>query len=197
MDILDKILKEHSVILEKEETRIEVYKIDEDIEIGVQQTKDSIYMYAYTSSKDKNISIKSNFKKLWDGFRKVAEDGYIKSKKGYTYTFNLKKVEYVEEVIEVREQVVSKDTLLEEMVHKLTIENDKLKAENIALKLEIYRCSLVNEHQQLGRKRKLSDEQLSQIKELNAEKGMSIRQLAKRFECSVGLIHKVLKVTYK
>lgn len=44
MDIIDKILKEHSVILEIEETRRETYGINEDIEVGIHHTKDNIYV---------------------------------------------------------------------------------------------------------------------------------------------------------
>lgn len=196
MGIIDKILKEHSVILEQEETRREVYKINEDVEIGIYQTKDSIYMYAYSYSKDRNLSIKSNFKRLWDGFKKVAKDGYIAVDKGYTCTFKLRKEDSTKHMVLKEQGLYEKPNLneLEDIVHKLMVENEQLKSENALLKLELEKCSqIINEHKNVGRKKKFTDEQVNEIKRLNREENMSIRQLAKQFSCSVGLIHKVLK----
>lgn len=196
MGIIDKILKEHSVILEQEETRREVYKVNEDVEIGIYQTKDSIYMYAYSYSKDRNLSIKSNFKRLWDGFKKVAKDGYIAVDKGYTCTFKLNQEEDNIKCVVPKEQEDNKKINVdgwEEVVHKLMVENERLKTENALLKLELERCSqIINEHKKVGRKKKFTDEQVNEIKRLNREENMSIRQLAKQFSCSVGLIHNVL-----
>lgn len=196
MGIIDKILKEHSVILEQEETRREVYNINEDVEIGIHQTKDSIYMYAYSYSKDRNLSIKSNFKRLWNGFRKVAKDGYIAVDKGYTCTFKLNQEEDNIKCVVSKEQEDNKKINVdgwEEVVHKLMVENERLKTENALLKLELERCSqIINEYKKVGRKKKFTDEQVNEIKRLNREENMSIRQLAKQFSCSVGLIHNVL-----
>lgn len=196
MDIIDKILKEHSIILEQEETRREVYNINEDVEIGIYQTKDSIYMYAYSYSKDRNLSIKSNFKRLWNGFKKVAKDGYIAIDKGYTYTFKLKQEDSTKHMV-LKEQELYKKTKVEdldEIVHKLRLENEHLKSEIALLKLELEKSSQIkSEHKKIGRKNKFTSEQIEDIKRLNREEYMSIRQLAKMFGCSVGLIHKVLR----
>ena len=192
MDIIDKILKEHSVILEGEETRREIYEINEDIEVGIHQTKDNIYMYAYSYSRDRHLSIKSNFKRLWNGFKKVAQDGYIAIDKGYTCTFKLRKEDSTKQEQELYEKPSVNE--LEDIVHKLRIENEHLKSENALLKLEIEKCSqIINEHNKAGRKNKFTQEQVEEIKRLNREENMSIRQLAKQFSCSVGLIHNVLK----
>lgn len=195
MDIIDKILKEHSVILEIEETRREVYKINEDVEVGIHQTKDSIYMYAYSYSKDRNLSIKSNFKRLWNGFKKVAKGSYIAVNKDYTCEFKLIQEDGNKHVKHKEQGLYEKPNLneLEDIVHKLMVENEQLKSENALLKLELEKCSqIINEHKNVGRKKKFTGEQVNEIQRLNKEENMSIRQLAKKFECSVGLIHKVL-----
>ena len=49
----------------------------------------------------------------------------------------------------------------------------------------------INEQKNVGRKNKFSNEQISEIKKLRNE-NMSIRAIAKEFDCSVGLIHKLL-----
>lgn len=196
MDEIDKILKEHSVTLEREKTRRETYEINEDIEVGIHQTKDSIYMYAYSYSRDRNLSIKSNFKKLWNGFIKEAQDGYISVNKDYTCEFKLKQKESNKPVIHKEQELYEKQNSneLERRVNELMLENKRLKHEIELLKLELEKCSqIINKHKKAGRKNKFTDEQVEEIKRLNKEDNMSIRQLAKQFSCSVGLIHNVLK----
>lgn len=196
MDEIDKILKEHSVTLERKKTRRETYEINEDIEVGIYQTKDSIYMYAYSYSRDRNLSIKSNFKKLWNGFIKVAQDGYISVNKDYTCEFKLKQKESNKPVIHKEQELYEKQNSneLERRVNELMLENKRLKHEIELLKLELEKCSqIINKHKKAGRKNKFTDEQVEEIKRLNKEDNMSIRQLAKQFSCSVGLIHNVLK----
>lgn len=195
MDIIDKILKEHSVILEREETRRETYELNEDVELGIHQTKDNIYMYAYSYSKDRNLSIKSNFKRLWNSFIKIAQDGYIAVNKDYTCEFKLKRDDINKFDIHKEQELYEKQNLneLEYEVNELMIENKHLKHEIELLKLELEKCSqIINEHKKAGRKNKFTDEQVEEIKRLNREENMSIRQLAKKFDCSVGLIHKLL-----
>ena len=192
MDIIDKILEEHSVILKQEETVRKVYKVDEDIEIGIHQTKDEIYMYAYSYESDRNLSIKSNFKKLYNGFKVIAQDGYISIDKNYCYTFKLKQEEIIiPEAIKLDSK--NQLDLLREQIEKLINENLQLKEENEELKYQLEKCSqIINEHRKLGRKNKFTDEQIEEIKKLRNE-NMSIRAIAKKFDCSVGLIHKLVK----
>lgn len=150
MDIIDKILEKHSVILKQEETVRKVYKVNEDIEIGIHQNKDDIYMYAYSYNSDRNLSIKSNFKKLWNGFKAIAQDGYISVDKNYSYTFKLKQ----EEIITPTE-ASSKNQLelLREQIEKLINENLQLREENEELKYQLEKCSqMINERQKMGRK---------------------------------------------
>lgn len=154
-----------------------------------------IYMYAYSYSKDRNLSIKSNFKKLWNGFIKVSQDGYIAINKDYTCEFKLKQNESNKLVINKEQALYEKQNSneLEARVNELMLENKRLKYEIELLKLELEKCSkIINEHKKAGRKNKFTHEQVEEIKRLNREDNMSIRQLAKKFECSVGLIHKIL-----
>lgn len=190
MDIIDKILKEHSVILDKEETRREVYKINEDIEIGVHQTKDNIYIYAYSYNSDRNLSIKSNFKRLYNSFKAISQDNHISVDKNYCYTFKLKQEEII---TPTKSSSKNQLELLREQIEKLINENLQLKEENEELKYQLEKCSqIIDEHKKLGRKNKFSNEQISEIKKLRNE-NMSIRAIAKKFDCSVGLIHKLIK----
>lgn len=152
-------------------------------------------MYAYSYSKDRNLSIKSNFKKLGNGFIKVAQDWYIAVNKDYTCEFKLKQNESNKLVIHKNQELYEKPNLneLEDIVHKLVVKNEQLKSENALLKQELEKCSkIINEHKKAGIKNKFTQEQVEEIKRLNREENISIRQLAKKFECSVGLIHKVL-----
>lgn len=200
MDIIDKILKEHSVILEREETRRETYELNEDVELGIHQTKDNIYMYAYSYSRDRNLSIKSNFKRLWNGFKKVAQDGYISVDKRYACEFKLKQNDTDKDgidkhIIDKEKELYEKQNanVLEVRVNELMLENKRLKHEIESLKLELERClEVINTHKKAGRKNKFTNEQVDEIKRLNREENKSIRQLAKQFNCSVGLIHKLL-----
>ena len=197
MDIFDKILKEHSVILEQEETRTETYEIDDDVEINIQQTKDRIYMYAYRYSTDRTLNMKNNFKRLWKGFEKVAKDNKISTITVYSYEFYLKQEESTEVVIvkEPEQKVEEKQDISvveDDTVSKLMLENKQLKSEIESLKVELEQCrKVISKYSKLGRKSKLTAEQIEEIKGLN-KGGMSIRQLAKMFECSAGLIHKVI-----
>lgn len=192
MDIIDKILEEHSVILDKEGTIRKTYKVNEDIEIGIHQTKDEIYMYAYSYESDRNLSIKSNFKKLWNGFKAIAQHNYISVDKNYSYTFKLKQEE-IPTPTPITSDSENQLELLRKRIEKLINENLQLKEENEELKYQLGECSqIINEHKKLGRKNKFSNEQISEIKKLRNE-NMSIRAIAKKFDCSVGLIHKLIK----
>lgn len=116
--------------------------------------------------------------------------------KDYTCEFKLKQKEGNKPVIHKEQELYEKQNSneLERRVNELMLENKRLKHEIELLKLELEKCSqIINKHKKAGRKNKFTDEQVEEIKRLNKEDNMSIRQLAKQFSCSVGLIHNVLK----
>lgn len=197
MDIIEKILEKHTKLC----TCREVYKIDEDVEIGVHQDNENIYMYAYSCSRDRNISIESNFKKLWNRFKSVAEDGYIKRNKGYSYSFRLKSMEGpIEDVefgsgkIDIEDVELTEFEKLSLYVQELIGENEQLRFENDILRKENKELSSamrVKNERGAGAKSKFNDEQILEIKRLRAT-GESIRKIAKEYNCSVGLVHKLI-----
>lgn len=190
--MVDKILEKHSVILDTEETIRKTYKVNEDIEIGVHQNKDNIYMYAYSYSKDRNLSIKSNFKRLYNGFKAISKDNHISVDRNYCYTLKLKQEDIPAVAIDTT-ITGNEIELLREQIKKLIDENLQLKEENKGLKHQLENCSqIINEHKNVGRKNKFSNEQIEEIKKLR-DGNMSIRAIAKEFDCSVGLIHKLIK----
>lgn len=102
------------------------------------------------------------------------------------------KIEYINEIetklnneyIEITEIEKLKENIL-----RIIAENDQLRNENKLLKLELEKCSQIKMN--VGRKNKFNNEQIQKIKIANKE-GKSIRQIAKDFGCSVGLIHKLI-----
>lgn len=88
------------------------------------------------------------------------------------------------------------DNLLKELetykcvVQALQFENDKIIEENKELKKEIEK--LKSSRANSGRKKKLTDMEIESIKMYRLQ-GISIRELSKIFNCSVGTIYNVIK----
>ncbi|ENY98738.1 hypothetical protein HMPREF1092_03296 [Clostridium thermobutyricum] len=84
------------------------------------------------------------------------------------------------------------DNLLKELetykcvVQALQFENDKIIKENKELKEQL------NKKHKGGRKKKLTDMEIESIKMYRLQ-GISIRELSKIFNCSVGTIYNVIK----
>lgn len=68
---------------------------------------------------------------------------------------------------------------LNNQVQELINENEKLKVQKI------------KNERNAGRKQKFTSKQIQEIKQLR-EENKSIREIAKQFECSVGLVHKIV-----
>lgn len=81
--------------------------------------------------------------------------------------------------------------ILKENIYKLINENKKLKAENKLLKLQLDKSSKIKNERGAGRKQKFTDNQVEEIRALR-ENGNSIREISKKFNCSVGLVHKLI-----
>lgn len=79
---------------------------------------------------------------------------------------------------------------LQTKINRLQEEINRLKNENSKLQNKI-ECSTIKNERGAGRKKKFNTEQVNAILEARDE-GKSIRSLAKEFNCSIGLIHKLI-----
>lgn len=73
-------------------------------------------------------------------------------------------------------------------------ENEKLSKENLKYNEELHRIKMdlyAPNYRGAGRKNKFNEEQVKQIQEARIE-GKSIRAIAKEFNCSTGLVHKLI-----
>lgn len=76
------------------------------------------------------------------------------------------------------------------VVQALQFENDNIIKENKELKKEIEK--LKSNRANSGRKKKLNNMEIESIKMYRIQ-GLSIRDLAKMFNCSIGTIHNIIK----
>lgn len=79
---------------------------------------------------------------------------------------------------------------LQAKINRLQEEINSLKNENSKLQNKI-ECSTIKNERGAGRKKRFNTEQVNAILEARNE-GKSIRTLAKEFNCSIGLIHKLI-----
>lgn len=79
---------------------------------------------------------------------------------------------------------------LQAKINRLQEEINSLKNENSKLQNKI-ECSTIKNERGAGRRKKFNTEQVNAILEARNE-GKSIRSLAKEFNCSIGLIHKLI-----
>ena len=114
---------------------------------------------------------------------KVGEyDSYEhRNKQGYYSYFDI-------ELMNNNEQ--AKINRLQEEINRLESQIQSLKLENSKLQNKI-ECSTIKNERGAGRRKKFNTEQVNAILEARDE-GKSIRLLAKEFNCSIGLIHKLI-----
>lgn len=187
MDQIQDIIKNHSKICTCEK----IYKIGTDVQITVRQKENYIFMFAYNEVKDKNMSIYTNYKRLYNSFKKISSS--ISQDKDYYLRIYLKEnTENTNEIeIKLNNKYIEKTEIekLKENILRLIAENDQLRNENKLLKLELEKRSQTKMN--VGRKNKFNNEQIQKIK-IASKEGKSIRQIAKDFDCSVGLVHKLI-----
>lgn len=80
------------------------------------------------------------------------------------------------------------------VVQALQFENDKIIKENKELKKEIEKIK--SSRANSGRKKKLTDIEIESIRMYRLQ-GISMRELAKMFNCSIGTIHNIVKENEK
>ena len=210
MKIFKEILDTHTKIC----TCRKEYKINEDIEIIVDQKNDKVVMWGVNHKTDSFLNLSTKrFKMLMDGFKSVASDLYSSGSKHQSYYYitigkyidNSKATEnYDKACIDLlKEEIKSlkeKLLLLDSENNKLKEELERYKREYLYYSTEYTNLKKENEKRKLnihnargaGRKDKFNDDQVNDIKRLR-EDGKTIKEIAKAFNCSVGLIHKLLQ----
>lgn len=215
MKIFDEILLKHTDI----QTCRESYIVNKDIGIIVDQKENKVVMWAFNYTTDRFVNWGTKrFKKLIDGFKSVASDVY--SKESYYYiTLNTVVVNDVVdnksselEIADLKQSV----SCLNDIIARLEARNKKLESdvdryrddylyyhgewaklvdENFKRTMEdldgIKKNSFMHNARGAGRRARFSDAQVKEIKMLR-EDGNTIKEIATRFECSVGLIHKLI-----
>ena len=215
MEVFKEILDTHTKIC----TCRKIYKINDDLEITVDQKENKVVMWGFNHKSDRflNLSTKK-FKKLMDGFKSVSTDMYSNGNCYYITLGTSNNDSLVEdESYEVEiEELKSKIDCLNDVIARLErnnkrLEDDvekykkdylyyfdeysKLRDKDFNRTLEeinnLKKNSLIHNARGAGRKAKFTDDQVDEIRRLR-EDGNTIKEIAKRYNCSVGLIHKLI-----
>ncbi|MEG0181825.1 MAG: hypothetical protein RR657_08030 [Peptostreptococcaceae bacterium] len=193
--------------------------VNKDIGITVDQKEDKIVMWAFNYTTDRFVNLGTKrFEKLIDGFKLVASDLYSKDYYYYITLGPTNKESVVDdksnedEVAELKQTIACLNDIiarLEERNKRLESDVDryrkdylyyhsewaKLVDENFKRTMEdldgIKKNSFMHNARGAGRRARFSDDQVNEIKNLR-EDGKTIKEIATRFECSVGLIHKLI-----
>ena len=214
MEVFKEILDTHTKIC----TCRKIYKINEDLEITVDQKENKVVMWGFNYKSDRFLNLSTKrFQKLMDGFKSVASDLYS-SGNYYYITVDTSKKEsrddksYEVEIEELKKKIdclndiiarlEKRNKRLEEDVEKYRKdylyyfdEYSKLRDKDFNRTLEeinnLKKNSLIHNARGAGRKAKFTDDQVDEIKSLR-EDGNTIKEIANRYNCSVGLIHKLI-----
>lgn len=98
----------------------------------------------------------------------------------------MKKSELIDHIVNAIDENVRTATQLTEVLEELTFANQRI--EELEEKLKLVKKN----DRGAGRKEKFTDEQIEQILKARRE-GKNIRIIAKEFNCSAGLVHKLIK----
>ena len=215
MKIFDEILLKHTDI----QTCRETYVFNKDIGITVEQKENKVVIWAFNYTTDRFVNLGTKrFKKLIDEFKSVASDLYSKDNYYYitlgTSTVNdMVDDKHSElEIAQLKQRVACLNDIiarLEERNKKLESDVDKYREDYLYYHGEwakladekfkstiedldgIKKNSFRHNARGAGRRAKFTDAQVDEIKKLR-EDGSTIKEIASRFECSVGLIHKLI-----
>lgn len=215
MKIFNEILEKHT----KLQTCRDLYKINEDIEMTVSQEENKVVVWAFNHTTDRFVSLGTQrFKKLIEGFKLVASDLYAK---GYYYYITLDTAQNNDavddksndsEIAMLKQRVACLNDIiarLEESNKKLESDVDKYREdylyyhgewtklvdENFNRTMEdrdgIKKNSFIHNARGAGRRARFSDAQIGEIKKIR-EDGCTIKEIARRYNCSIGLVHKLI-----
>ena len=214
MEVFKEILDTHTKIC----TCRKIYKINDDLEITVDQKENKVVMWGFNHKSDRFLNLSTKrFQKLMDGFKSVASDLY--SSGNYYITLGTSNNDSLveDESYEVEiEELKSKIDCLNDVIARLERNNKRLEDDvekykkdylyyfNEYLKLkdkdfkrnldemdQLKKNSLMHNARGAGRKAKFTDDQVDEIRRLR-EDGNTIKEIANRYNCSVGLIHKLI-----
>ena len=214
MEVFKEILDTHTKIC----TCRKIYKVNEDLEITVDQKENKVVMWGFNYKSDRFLNLSTKrFQKLMDGFKSVASDLYSSGNYYYITIDTSKKESIDDKSYEVEiEELKKKIDCLNDIIARLEKRNErleedvekyrkdylyyfdeysKLRDKDFNRTLEeinnLKKNSLIHNARGAGRKAKFTDDQVDEIKSLR-EDGNTIKEIANRYNCSVGLIHKLI-----
>lgn len=214
MEVFKEILDTHTKIC----TCRKIYKVNEDLEITVDQKENKVVMWGFNYKSDRFLNLSTKrFQKLMDGFKSVASDLYSSGNYYYITVDTSKKESIDDKSYEVEiEELKKKIDCLNDIIARLEKRNErleedvekyrkdylyyfdeysKLRDKDFNRTLEeinnLKKNSLIHNARGAGRKAKFTDDQVDEIKSLR-EDGNTIKEIANRYNCSVGLIHKLI-----
>ena len=214
MEVFKEILDTHTKIC----TCRKIYKVNEDLEITVDQKENKVVMWGFNYKSDRFLNLSTKrFQKLMDGFKSVASDLYSSGNYYYITVDTSKKESIDDKSYEVEiEELKKKIDCLNDIIARLEKRNErleedvekyrkdylyyfdeysKLRDKDFNRTLEeinnLKKNSLIHNARGAGRKAKFTDDQVDEIRRLR-EDGNTIKEIANRYNCSVGLIHKLI-----
>ena len=195
MEIFKEILDTHTKIC----TCRKIYKINDDLEITVDQKENKVVMWGFNHKSDRFLNLSTKrFQKLMDGFKSVASDLYSSGNYYYITIDTSKKESRADKSYEVEiEELNKKIDCLNDIIARLEARNNRLEQEVNKYKDfkrnldDLKKGVLIHNARGAGRKAKFTDKQIEEIRRLR-EDGNTIKEIANRYNCSVGLIHKLI-----
>ena len=195
MEVFKEILDTHTKIC----TCRKIYKINDDLEITVDQKENKVVMWGFNHKSDRFLNLSTKrFQKLMDGFKSVASDLYSSGNYYYITIDTSKKESRADKSYEVEiEELNKKIDCLNDIIARLEARNNRLEQEVNKYKDfkrnldDLKKGVLIHNARGAGRKAKFTDKQIEEIRRLR-EDGNTIKEIAKRYNCSVGLIHKLI-----
>ena len=195
MEVFKEILDTHTKIC----TCRKIYKINDDLEITVDQKENKVVMWGFNHKSDRFLNLSTKrFQKLMDGFKSVASDLYSSGNYYYITVDTSKKESIDDKSYEVEiEELNKKIDCLNDIIARLEARNNRLEQEVNKYKDfkrnldDLKKGVLIHNARGAGRKAKFTDKQIEEIRRLR-EDGNTIKEIANRYNCSVGLIHKLI-----
>ena len=193
--MFNEILKKHT----KPCTCREIYNISSDLEITIDQKEHKVVMWGFNHKSDRFLNLSTKrFQKLMDGFKSVASDLYSSGNYYYITIDTSKKESRADKSYEVEiEELNKKIDCLNDIIARLEARNNRLEQEVNKYKDfkrnldDLKKGVLIHNARGAGRKAKFTDKQIEEIRRLR-EDGNTIKEIANRYNCSVGLIHKLI-----
>ena len=209
--VIDDILEKHTKLC----TCREVYKLNEDLEITIDQKGNKVTMWGFNNQSERSLNLSTKrFERLMKGFKAVSSDLYADSKYYYITIDTSKKESRDDKSYEVEiEELNKKIACLNDIIARLEARNNRLEQEvnkyrddylyyfdkyaelkdkDFKRTLDdLKKGSLKHNARGAGRKSKFTDNQIEEIKKMRAE-GATIKEIAMNYKCSVGLIHKLI-----